>query len=60
MRLFNRVLVRFGYALVPAPPSAEALREHANVSESHHPAHGGNTVIWMRRLADLADQAKGT
>lgn len=59
MRLINRVLVRFGCILIPAPPSAKMLREHANVSESHHPARGGNTVVWMRHLADLTDQAKG-
>lgn len=53
MTLINRLLRRFGVLLVPCPPSAKALHEHANVSECHHPSRGGNTVRWMRRVADL-------
>lgn len=55
MRLINRALRLAGLAIVPAPPSAKALREHANVSECHHPARGGRTVAWLRRVADLVD-----
>lgn len=52
MTLLNKVLRRFGVIVVPVPPSAKMLREHANVSEAHHPSRGGNTVLWMRRVAD--------
>lgn len=55
MRTLNRLLLRFGYVLAPAPPSAKMLREHANVSECHHPSRGGRTVVWMRGLATLMD-----
>jgi hypothetical protein len=51
--LLNRFLRPFGAMLVPCPPSAKMLHEHANVSEVHHPSRGGNTVRWMRRVADL-------
>jgi len=51
MTLINRLLRRFGLLLVPTPPSAKMLHEHANVSETHHPSRGGNTVEWMRRVA---------
>lgn len=50
--MINRVLRRFGVMLVPVPPSAKMLREHANISEQHHPARGGNTVAWMRLVAE--------
>lgn len=52
-RLLNRLLAPLGVLVVPRPPSAKMLREHANVSEVHHPSRGGNTVAWMRRVADL-------
>lgn len=55
MKTINRALLRFGYVLAPAPPSAKMLREHANVSECRHPARGGRTVAWMRGLATLVD-----
>ncbi|GAA0641150.1 hypothetical protein GCM10009548_01640 [Streptomyces malaysiensis subsp. malaysiensis] len=55
MRVLNRVLRRFGYIVTPTPPSAKMLREHANVSETHHPSRGGNTVAWMRDVADRVD-----
>ena len=51
----NTVLRRFGFIIVPLPPSAKMLREHANVSETHHPSRGGNTVRWMRHVADILD-----
>jgi hypothetical protein len=49
----NRILRHFGWMLVPAPPSAKMLHEHANVSECHHPSRGGNTVRWMRKVAEM-------
>lgn len=55
MKLINRVLRRFGVLIVPCPPSAKMLREHANVSETHHPSRGGKTVVWMRRVAELVE-----
>jgi hypothetical protein len=51
MRFINRLLRTVGLMLVPVPPSAKMLHEHANVSESHHPSRGGNTVRWMRKVA---------
>lgn len=54
----NSLLRRFGYLIVPIPPSAKMLREHANVSETHHPAKGGNTVEWMRHVADMVPAAR--
>ena len=53
VRAINRVLQRFGVLLVPLPPSAKMLHEHANVSEVHHPSRGGNTARWMRHVAGL-------
>jgi hypothetical protein len=58
MKTINRLLLRFGYVLAPAPPSAKMLREHANVSETHHPSRGGRTVAWLRGMADLVDSGK--
>jgi hypothetical protein len=55
MKVLNRILLRAGYVLAPAPPSAKMLREHANISECHHPARGGRTVKWMRDLATIMD-----
>lgn len=55
MKILNRALLRLGYVLTPTPPSAKALREHANVSECHHPAATGRTVEWMRALATTMD-----
>jgi hypothetical protein len=55
MHLTNKILKHLGVILVPLPPSAKMLREHANTSESFHPSRGGNTVAWMRRVADLID-----
>jgi hypothetical protein len=49
----NRVLRPIGVMLVPRPPSAKMIHEHANVSECHHPARGGRTVVWMRTVANL-------
>jgi len=50
----NKLLKPLGVMIVPRVySSAKALREHANVSETHHPSHGGNTVRWMRRVADV-------
>lgn len=49
----NRVLRPVGVMLVPRPPSAKMMHEHANVSGSHHPAGSGRTVVWMRTVADL-------
>lgn len=54
----NRWLVRRGFLLVPVPPSSKMLHEHANVSVSHHPSRGGNTVRWMRTVADQLAEAK--
>jgi hypothetical protein len=51
VRFVNRALRLLGLMLVPLPPSAKMLHEHANVSEVHHPSRGGNTVRWMRRVA---------
>lgn len=53
MKGIQRFLRRFGIMLVPVPPSAKMLHEHANVSEVHHPSRGGNTVLWMRLVAKL-------
>jgi hypothetical protein len=50
--LINLALRPLGIMLVRRPPSAKMIREHANVSECHHPARGGNTVRWMRAVAD--------
>lgn len=55
MRTLNRALRRLGIMLVPSPPSAKMLREHANTSEVHHPSRGGLTVEWMRHVAYLID-----
>ena len=55
VRLINRLLSRTGMLLVPAPPSAKMLHEHANVSECHHPSRGGNTVAWMRKVAAIVE-----
>jgi len=49
----NRALRPVGVMLVPRAPSAKMMREHANVSECHHPSRGGRTVAWMRTVADL-------
>lgn len=51
MRRINRALRPFGLMVVPVPPSAKMLHEHANVSECHHPSRGGNGVRWMRVVA---------
>lgn len=48
----NRLLRRLGLVIVPMPPSAKMLHEHANVSECHHPSRGGRTVEWMREVAE--------
>ena len=53
IRVVNRILRASGYMLIPTPPSRKMLREHANVSECHHPSRGGNTVAWMRLVASL-------
>lgn len=53
LRWINTVLRHVGLLLVPKP-SAKMLNEHANVSETHHPARGGNTVRWMRQVAEYA------
>lgn len=53
MKIFNRVLRWFGLMLVPCPPSAKMLHEHANVAEISYPYQGGNTITWMRRVAEL-------
>jgi hypothetical protein len=58
MKTINRLLLRFGVMLAPAPPSAKMLREHANVSETHHPSRGGRTVAWLRVMADLVESGK--
>lgn len=53
MNAVNRFTRRLGFLVVPCPPSAKMLHEHANVSECHHPSRGGNTVRWdaaRRRL----------
>lgn len=55
MNLINRALRPLGWMLIPRPPSAKMLHEHANVTEVHHPSRGGRTVDWMRRVADLAE-----
>jgi hypothetical protein len=55
VKAVNRVFRRFGVLLVPCPPSAKMMHEHANVSECHHPARGGRTVVWMRRVAGYMD-----
>lgn len=57
MLVLARWLRRRGYTVVPLPPSTKMLREHANVSESHHPSRGGRTVTWMREVADIVDGA---
>lgn len=49
----NWVLRPMGLLVVPRPPSAKMMREHANVSECHHPSRGGNTIVWMRTVAQL-------
>jgi hypothetical protein len=51
----NRVLRAFGVLLVPCPPSAKMMHEHANVSESHHPSRGGRTVAWMRLVGSYME-----
>lgn len=56
MKALNRFLRVFGVMVVPRGTTAKMLREHANVSECHHPARGGNTVRWMRRVADLMEE----
>jgi len=55
VRLINRLTRLLGFMVVPRPPSAKMLREHANTSESFHPSRGGNTVRWMRHVAELID-----
>jgi hypothetical protein len=55
MLILVRWLRRRGYVVVPLPPSTKMLREHANVSEPHHPSRGGRTVAWMREVADIVD-----
>jgi hypothetical protein len=55
--VINHILRWAGLMIVPRPPSAKMLREHANVSECHHPSRGGNTVQWMRRVADRMEQS---
>lgn len=54
MTALNWFTRRFGFLIVPCPPSGKMLIEHANVSEAHHPSRGGNTVRWMREVAELA------
>lgn len=51
--MLNRVLRPLGVMVVPRAPSAKMLREHANVSECHHPSRDGRTTVWMRTVADL-------
>lgn len=58
MGVVNFLLRPLGIILVPRPPSAKMMREYANVAEAHHPSRGGNTVRWMRRVADLMGQDK--
>ena len=58
MGSINRILRRFGVALVPAPSSAKMLREHANTCESQHLANGvhhsaDGCVRWMRAVAGV-------
>jgi hypothetical protein len=49
----NWALRPIGVMLVPRAPSAKMMREHANVSATHHPSGNGRTVAWMRTVADL-------
>jgi hypothetical protein len=53
MRTLNLLLRRFGLLVVPVPPSAKMLREHADVAATRHPVRGGRTVEWLYRVADL-------
>lgn len=53
LRVINSGLRRVGLLLV-TKPSAKMLNEHANVSECYHPSRGGNTVAWMREVAEMA------
>jgi hypothetical protein len=50
--MINKILKPFGWLLLKTPPSAKMMREHANTSESFHPSRGGNTVKWMRYVAE--------
>lgn len=49
----NWVLRPMGLLVVPRPPSAKMMREHANVSEARRLSSQGRTVAWMRTVADL-------
>lgn len=53
----NRLLLRwYGVLLVPAPPSAEMLHEHANICELQYPLRGNNPMVrWMRLVASYME-----
>jgi len=53
LRALNWILRPTGLMVIPRPPSAKMMIEHANVSEAHHPSGSGRTVAWMRIVADL-------
>ena len=53
LELLNYLLRPLGVLVVPRPPSGNALREIANVAETHHPARGGRAVRWLRIVAKL-------
>lgn len=63
MRALNRLCRRLGFLVVPLPPSAKMLREHANVCESQHlrgDVHGGTDgcVRWMRAVASKIEDVR--
>jgi len=53
IRAMNWLLRPSGLMVIPRPPSAKMMIEHANVSESYHPSGNGKTVAWMRTVATL-------
>jgi hypothetical protein len=63
LRPFSRLLNRRGFVVVPLPPSAKMLREHANVCESQHlrgDVHGSTDgcVVWMRAVASKIEDVR--
>jgi site-specific DNA-cytosine methylase len=64
--MLNRLLRRLGVMVVPRPPSAKMLHEHANISECHHPSpcrrrrrRGGEPAVTLT-ITDLFCGAGGS
>jgi hypothetical protein len=61
MKIINWLFRWLGFLVVPLPPSAKMLREHANVCESTHPGphdRADGCVVWMRLVASSVKDSR--